>query len=91
MAPMKPTRALSGIERWWPDELGDPSARGSQIGVRYAFFQETHRLLIERNGKLSVYDTGDCQIWGMQQAGAVPTFTSQNGALRLNKLKKVSL
>ena len=55
--------------------------------MRYAFFPDARRLLIERDGKLSTYDSGDHQISGVQQSGDLPTFTSQNGAVRLVLLR----
>jgi hypothetical protein len=89
MKPMDPMKPMSGAEKWWPDDLGDPSSTGSQNGMRYAFFPKAHRLLIEKDGKLSTYDSGAHQISGVQQSGDLPTFTSQNGAVRLDDLKKV--
>ena len=85
---MKP---MSGGEKWWPDELGQPSSSGSQNSMRYAFFLKARRLLIEKQGNLTTYDSGDYQISGMRQSGETSslTFTSQNGAVRLDDLKKV--
>lgn len=89
MEPMEPMKPMSGAEKWWPDSLGDPSSTGSQNSLRYAFFPKSHRLLIETNGKLSTYDSGDHQITGVQQSGDLPSFGSQNGTVRLNELKKI--
>src|ERR1700730_18365492 len=91
MKPMEPMKPMSGGEKWWPDELGPPSSSGSQNSMRYAFFPKARRLLIEKQGKLTTYDSGDHQISGMQQSGETSslTFTSQNGAVRLDELKKV--
>ena len=80
---------MSGGEKWWPDNLGEPSSTGSQNSMRYAFFPKAHRLLIERDGNLSTYDSGEHQISGVQQSGDLPNFTSQNGVVRLDELKKV--
>jgi hypothetical protein len=84
MKPMEPMKPMSGGEKWWPDELGQPSSSGSQNSMRYAFFPKGRRLL-------TTYDSGDHQISGMQQSGETSslTFTSQNGAVRLDDLKKV--
>jgi hypothetical protein len=92
MEPMEPMKPMSGGEKWWPDELGQPSSSGSQNNMRYAFFPKARRLLIEKQGNLMTYDSGDHQISGMQQSGETSslTFTSQNGAVRLDELKKVS-
>jgi hypothetical protein len=91
MKPMEPMKPMSGGEKWWPDELGQPSSSGSQSNMRYAFFPKARRLLIEKQGNLTTYDSGDHQISGMQQSGETSslTFTSQNGAVRLDDLKKV--
>ena len=82
MKPMEPMKPMSGGEKWWPDELGQPSSSGSQNSMRYAFFPKTRRLLIEKHGNLTTYDSGDHQISGVQQRGETSslTFTSQNGA-----------
>lgn len=37
---------------WWPDELGKPSAAGSQNHMRYAAFPEKRRLIIDDHGKI---------------------------------------
>jgi hypothetical protein len=84
---MKP---MSGGEKWWPQDLGEPSARGSQNEMRYAFFSEKHRLLIEQDGKLTTYDSGDHRISGVSQQrsqGQSLAFTDQNGSVKLDDLK----
>lgn len=91
--PMKPMEWLPGIERWWPKELGEASSAGSQNGVRYAFFPNRRRLLIQENGATTTYDSGDHQIGGVSQQnnGGVASlaFTSQHGPVALNKLTRV--
>lgn len=90
MAPMKPMEPMKGAEPWWPKDLGDPASSGSQNGLRYAFFPDKHRLLVERDGKLTTYDSGDHQIGGVQQQnGGSVTFTGQNGPVELDSLSKV--
>jgi len=69
MEPMKPIAPMSGGERRWPKELGQPSSSGSQNSMRYAFFPEKNRLLVERDGTLTTYDSGDHQIGGVCPAG----------------------
>ena len=69
MEPMKPMEPMKGIEPWWPAELGDPSSSGSQDGMRYAFFADKRRLLIEENGTRSTYDSGDLRITGRVAVG----------------------
>jgi hypothetical protein len=83
---------MDGGEKWWPDDLGQPSTSGSQNGMRYAFFPEKKRLLIERDGDLTTYDSADHQIGGVsQQDGGTTslTFTSQKGSVKLDELKKI--
>jgi hypothetical protein len=92
MEPMQPMKPMSGGEKWWPEELGQPSSNGSQNGMRYAFFPEKNRLLIEEGGKLTTYDSGDHRINGVSQQdsqGKGLAFTSQNGSVNLDELKKV--
>jgi hypothetical protein len=92
MKPMAPMKPLSGGQRWWPEDLGQPSTSGSQNGLRYAFFPERRRLLVERNGKLSTYDSGDHRIGGVSQQDSGDqsvAFTSQNGTVDLSELKQL--
>ena len=35
MESMKPMKPMPGGEKWWPDELGQPSSSGSQNSMRY--------------------------------------------------------
>lgn len=92
MKPMEPMKPMSGGESWWPSDLGKPSTSGSQNGMRYAFFPDKHRLLIETDGKLSTYDSGDHRINGVSQQsnhGKSLTFSSQNGTVDLGELKAI--
>jgi len=78
---------------WWPQNLGAPSAVGAQNTLRYATFPETHRLVIEDSGRMTVYDTGDLQISGVsqQQSGdQTISFTSQRGLVHVADLPIVS-
>ena len=93
MEPMKPMEPMR-FERWWPEELGEPSTSGASNDLRYAFFPEARRLLIERNGRRATYDTGSHRIGGVssQQAnGGEPSlsFSSQHGAVRLDELRRI--
>jgi Short C-terminal domain len=77
---------------WWPSELGQPSAAGSQNELGYAVFPAAQRLAIETNGRVTLYDTGDHQISGIaqqQSADQSLTFTSQHGLVRLEDLRVV--
>lgn len=92
MKPMEPMKPMSGGEKWWPEDLGQPSASGSQNGMRYAFFPDERRLLIQQDGTTTTYDSGDHRISGVSQGGGQgqsPAFTSQNGSVELDELKKV--
>ncbi len=92
MEPMKPMKPMSGGEKWWPEDLGQPATSGSQNSMRYAFFPEKRRLLIEENGKLTTYDSGDHRISGVsQQHGQSRSlaFADQNGSVSLDDLKQV--
>ena len=92
MKPMEPMKPMSGGEMWWPADLGQPSTSGSQNAMRYAFFPEKRRLLIEQDGKLTTYDSGDHRISGVSQQqshGHSLAFTSQNGSVNLDELKKI--
>jgi hypothetical protein len=74
---------------WWPNDLGSPSSSGSQNNLSYAIFPASHRLAINLNGAMTVYDTGEHMIGGVgqQQSGdASWTFTSQFGTVYLNQL-----
>ncbi len=68
-----------------------PSSSGAQNGMRYAFFPEKRRLLVEQDGKKTVYDSGDHQISGVsQQSGhtSALVFTSQSGPVALDALRR---
>ncbi len=89
MKPMAPIKPMKGAEPWWPKDLGQPSSSGGSNGLRYAFFPDKHRLLIDKDGKTTSYDSGDHEISGVQQSGGgMPSFTSQNGTVALDELKK---
>ena len=106
MEPMKPMESMqpmeamkpmgAGKDRWWPESLGDnPNSAGGQNEMRYAYFGEQHRLAVDTgDGKTVVYDTGDHQVSGVQQAqsggGKHLVFTSQQGRVDLDKLPKVN-
>ena len=76
----------------WPEEFGSPSSSGSQNDMRYAFFPQKQRLIIEDGGKRTVYDTGTHRISGVSQqqsSGRDLSFTSQHGLVRLADLETV--
>jgi len=79
---------------WWPRELDAPTATGSQNDVRYAYFANPHRLAVETNGRVWVYDTLDHQIGGFSQqqgTGGSILFTSQHGTVNLASLPVISI
>lgn len=92
MKPMEPMKPMTGGEAWWPDDLGQPSSSGSQNGMRYAFFADKRRLLVEQDGTRTTYDSGDHRIGGVsQQDGGTRSvaFTGQNGPVKLDELKRL--
>jgi hypothetical protein len=92
LRPMKPMRSLTPADRWWSEELGDPSSSGAQNGARYAFFGDKSLLLIERGGKLQRFRTGEHRVIGISQVsgGDQLTFTSEHGPVNLEDFEKVA-
>ena len=77
---------------WWPAGLGQPSAAGSQDGMRYACFPDARRVVLEQGGAVTVYDSGDHRISGVSQAqgaGQDLVFLSQIGRIRASDLPVV--
>jgi hypothetical protein len=92
LEPMKPMAPMSQGEPWWPSSLGQPAASGSQNDVRFAFFPDKRRLLVEKNGRVTTYDTGDHQISGVSQHDGTEhtlTFTGWGGSVELSQLKEI--
>jgi hypothetical protein len=87
-----PAGACVGVaagESWWPASLGHPSASGEQNGMRYAYFPEKQRLLIQEGAHLQAYDTSGHQLTGVaQQQGHTRnlTFSSAQGPVDLKHL-----
>jgi hypothetical protein len=78
---------------WWPADLGHPSSSGGQNDGRYAYFPGARRLAISRNGQITVYDTLDHSIGGVQQqqggsSGSL-SFSSQFGTFGVESLPVV--
>jgi hypothetical protein len=79
---------------WWGPDLKFPNTSGGQNGMRYAYFAQAHRLAIESNGQVIVYDTLDHSIGGVSQqqsGGYSVTFSSQYGYVDLSRLPVVSI
>src|SRR5450432_1363042 len=79
---------------WWPADLGHPSSSGGQNDGRYAYFPDARRLAISRSGQITVYDTLDHSIGGVQQqqggsSGSL-SFSSQFGTFGVESLPVVS-
>jgi Short C-terminal domain len=75
-------------------ELGFPNGSGAQNQVRYAYFNAAHRLAVELNGHVTVYDSLDHQIGGVSQqqgSGGSLTFTSQYGTVSVSTLPILSV
>ncbi|MGA7119299.1 MAG: SHOCT domain-containing protein [Polyangiaceae bacterium] len=75
---------------WWPAQLGNPASSGGQNDARYAYFPHCQRLAIDRNGQVTVYDTLDHRIGGVQQqqGGSLGSlsFSSQYGTFTVESL-----
>jgi hypothetical protein len=87
-------RSIFPGNAWWPAELGNPSSTGGQNEARYAYFPQKRRLAILHDGKVTLYDTLDHQIGGVQQQQGGYTgslmFTSQYGTFSIDTLTVVS-
>jgi Short C-terminal domain len=79
---------------WWPGDLGSPSSSGGQNDTRYAYFPGARRLALQRGGQVTIYDTLDHQIGGVQQQqGGYPgslSFSSQYGTFTVDSLPQIS-
>jgi hypothetical protein len=87
---MEPMKSLESAERWWPTRLGEPSCSGSRDGLGYAFFPRLNRLLLNRGGTVTSYDSGPHRIVGMLQDAANIRLISQAGEIGLRDLRKLS-
>lgn len=67
MTPMEPMEPMEPQAQWWPNGLSKPTATGSQNDLRYAYFSESRRLVIQTGGTTTPYDTGDHRISGVSQ------------------------
>jgi len=82
-------------QNWWSSiGLQFPNSTGAQNNIRYAYFASIHRLAIQLNGDITLYDTLDHQIGGFsqQQSGDDSlTFTSQYGLVDIKSLPVISI
>ncbi|MCB1883922.1 MAG: SHOCT domain-containing protein [Geminicoccaceae bacterium] len=85
-----PAAPATAGKAWWPKHLGRPASSGAQDGLRYAFFPEKRRLVVDTGGQVRVYDTGDHAFrgFGQQQGGGTAglAFTGRHGPVRLDDL-----
>jgi hypothetical protein len=88
---VKSPQLADETEAWWPARLGNPSSAGSHRGLRYAFFQQAHRLLIDRDGTVTTYDSGPHRISGIYQPTELSQirFTGDCGNVDLGSLRKL--
>lgn len=92
MEPMEPMKPMAAVKPWWPQDLGEPASSGAQNEVRYAFFPDKRRLLVEQNGALKTFDSGDHDIRGVSQVsgdGKSVTFTGPTGTINLADLQRI--
>lgn len=89
-----PMSASTMPESWWPADFGHPSAAGEQHGIRYAYFPDRERLLVQQGAAVFSYDTAGQHITGFAQQQSTSSrlcFTTVSGALQLAQLKCVPL
>ena len=78
---------------WWPSDLRWPDSTGAQNGMRYAYFSQARRLVIDVGGTVTVYDTLDHRIGGFSQQqsqGSTLSFHSQSGLVDVTGLPVIS-
>jgi hypothetical protein len=87
---------LAAGESWWPASFGHPASSGEQNGIRYAYFPDQHRVLIQHGARIDAYDTGGHHLGGVaqqQQQGSTRTltFSSDQGPVDIKALPCVPL
>ena len=95
MESMKPMQEISPLSErgWWPEEFGKPSSAGSQNDLRYAFFPQQRRLVIERQRELCIYDSGGYDINGISQSSGqehAVRFTTNGRDVALDALVRLA-
>jgi hypothetical protein len=78
---------------WWPPNLRRPSKSGAHGTLKFAFFADKRRLLVESGELLLLFDCGEHQIREVeerfgQESGIV--FTSQNGLHPIGDLRLIN-
>lgn len=95
MKPMRPMKPMASLHAnsWWPAHFGAPTTSGSTEHLRYAYFPAKQRLVIERGGKVAIYDTADYQFRGALQASGADksslSFMTQGERVSLEQLRLV--
>jgi hypothetical protein len=85
---------LPAGESWWPAAFGHPSATGDQHGIRYAYFPDRDRLLVQQGARITSYDTSGQRITGFAQHQSTAShicFTTERGAVALSDLACVPI
>jgi hypothetical protein len=83
----------SNNKNWWPEDFGAISSSGSQNGCDYAYSSATHRLALRNDSKVTIYDTGKHEIYGVaQQQGRSSSleFQSQLGTVTAGELTRIN-
>ncbi|MBW4022698.1 MAG: SHOCT domain-containing protein [Proteobacteria bacterium] len=82
----------TGGQNWWPEGLGAPASSGAQNSMRYACFPQKHRLAIERDGRVTIYDTGHYRLTGFSQQQSTTqdlVFSGPDGTVRTDNFRIV--
>jgi hypothetical protein len=83
-----------GGESWWPASFGHPATSGEQNGMRYAYFPDQRRLLLQQGARIDAYDTTGHHITGAaQQQGrsSTLTFSTDRGQISTSQLKCIPM
>lgn len=90
---ISPTSSPFVSGNWWPSEYGIPNASGAQNHFKYAYFgHPVNRLVLEVDGKQTIYDTHEHHINSVSQQQGITNkyaFTSQYGVVDVDQLKVV--
>ncbi|SKB61184.1 SHOCT domain-containing protein [Dyadobacter psychrophilus] len=89
----KSAASSNNVSSSWPSVFGNPTSSGAQNNFRYAYFAPVRRLVVEENGKRTIYDTKHHNITGVSQqqgSGNSYKFTSQEGPVDLGSLDLIS-
>ena len=84
---------LPAGDSWWPASYGAPAAQGRQHGLRYAYFPDRHRLLVQTAARIDCFDVTGHRITGVcqQSSSSHLSFTTGEGPVPLAELRCVPL